>query len=141
MNAFVGTKTVTSAEELRSLLQSFKSKDSYFFLKWPHKVSGLCKEIPDGFPSPEGQLFDAEKELRWKQDGKGYSLLLLSVKQYDGFEAMGKDWDACDQNAHLYPKTETRFPKELRYKDTNIGQRYFRNSKTATVHFVALTVS
>ncbi|MGJ3250427.1 MAG: hypothetical protein ACFE0J_04735 [Elainellaceae cyanobacterium] len=145
MSAFVGTRTVNSVEELRSLIQQFESEKSCFFLRWPHKVSGFCKELPSEFPSPEGQMFDNQKELRWKQQGKSYSVLLLSASGGNpNFESVGEAWGAHSvQDAHPYPKTETRFPQGLDYKeeDFNLGQRYFFDPKTAIVHFVALTVS
>lgn len=144
MSAFVGTRTVASAEELRSLIQQFQSEKSCFFLRWPHRVSGFCKTLPDDFSSSEGQVFDSQKELRWKQEGTGYSVLLLSSNgAHDEFEPVGNAWQVYEQDSHPYPKTETRFPKGLNYKEAefNFGQRYFADPQTATVHFVALKVS
>lgn len=144
MSAFVGTHSVNSAEELRSLIQQFKGEQSCFFLRWPHKVSGFRTDLPKDFPSPEGQLFDSQKELRWKQQGKGYSVLLLSAEgEYPDFDPIGDSWDVQVQDAHPYPMKETRFPQGLNYKEKefNFGQRYFLNKQTATVHFVALKVS
>lgn len=142
MSAFVGTKTVDSSEELRSLIQQLKSENSWFFLKWPHKVSGFCKMLPSDFPSPQGQMFDNQKELRWKQQGKAYSVLLLSTEgNYLDFEPVGKEWSVQVQEAHLYPPTETRFPRGIDNPKVNVSQCYFSDSKTATVHFVALKVS
>lgn len=141
MSAFVGTRTVASTEELRSLIQQFQSEKSCFFLRWPHKVSGFCKTLPDDFPSPEGQVFDSQKELRWKQQGKGYSVLLLSASEaHNDFEPVGKTWNVYVQDAPIYPKTETRFPKGIAAQQVNVGQRYFADSQTATVHFVALVM-
>lgn len=142
MSAFVGTRMVKSAEELQSLIQQVQGEKSYFFLRWPHKVSGFCKTLPDDFPSPDGQVFDSQKELRWKQQGTGYSVLLLSsTEAHDDFEPVGKAWNVHVQDAHIYPKTETRFPKGINDQQVNIGQRFFANSQTGTVHFVALKVS
>jgi hypothetical protein len=142
MSAFVGTRTVESGEQLRVLIQQFQGEKSYFFLRWPHKVSGFCKTLPEDFPSPEGQVFDSHKELRWKRQGQGYSVLLLSANQpYDSFEPVGKAWEVYVQDAHVYPKTETRFPKGINDQQVNIGQRYFADPKTATIHFIALKVS
>ncbi len=139
MSAFVGTRTIESDEELRSLIEQFQGEKSCFFLRWPHKVSGFCKTLPDDFPSPEGQMFDSQKELRWKRQGKGYSVLLLSASEvYDDFEPVGKAWDIHVQDAHIYPKTETRFPKGINDQQINIGQCFFADPQTATVHFVAL---
>ncbi len=151
MSAFVGTKTVASAEELRSLIQQFQGEKSCFFLRWAHKVSGFCKALPDDFPSPEGQMFDSQRELRWKRQGSGYSVLLLSHQSdpVNGFAALDGDWEACDRPAQLHKSKETQYP--TRYpKGFYIGsgvnpkaiqQRYFRDRRTATVHFVALTLA
>jgi hypothetical protein len=142
MSAFVGTRTVESAKELRSLIQQFQSKKTCFFLRWPHKVSGFCKTLPEDFPSPEGQVFDSNKELRWKQQGKIYSVLLLSVDEAQSdFEPVGTVWNVHIQEAHTYPKTETRFPKGINDQRVNISQRYFVDSQTSAVHFIALKVS
>jgi hypothetical protein len=150
MSAFVGICTVESVEELRSLLQQHKTERSCFFLRWPHKVSGFCHTLPPDFPSPEGQLFDSQKELRWKQQGKGYSVLLLSANgAHPDFEPIRDSrnvriqWDAQVRDAHPYPQTETRFPQGLNYREEefNLSQRYFSDIETATVHFVALKVS
>jgi hypothetical protein len=142
MSAFVGTRTVESVEELRSLIQQFQSEKSCFFLRWPHRVSGFCRNLPDDFPSPEGQVFDSQKELRWKQQSKGYSVLLLSASEaHEEFEPVGKAWDVQVQDAPIYPKTETRFPKGINDQQVNISQRFFADPQTATVHFVALKVS
>ncbi|MBE9077434.1 hypothetical protein IQ241_09010 [Romeria aff. gracilis LEGE 07310] len=141
MSAFVGTQTIASADEFRSLINQLQTDTSCFFLRWPHQVSGFCRELPSDFPSPEGQMFDSQKELRWKRQGKGYSVLLLSA---DGarpnFKPVGPAWAAQDREAHLYPKTETRFPQGVDDQGINVGQRYFLNPQTATVHFVALVV-
>lgn len=145
MSAFVGTQTVQSSEELRSLLHQLKSENSCFFLRWPHRVSEFCTSLPDDFPSPEGQMFDSQKEVRWKQQGQGYSILLLSTEgENPDFEPVGKSWTFEDQEAHLYRLTETRLPKGIdsscNGKKINIEQRYFADPQTTTVHFVALVV-
>lgn len=141
MRAFVGVRDVASTEELRSLIQQLESENCCFFLEWPHKVRGFCEKLPSDFPSPEGQMFDKKQELRWKQQGQGYNVLLLSTDgEHPDFEPVGQNWSIQEQEAHLYPKTETRFPKGLNYKELNIGQRYFLDPQTATVHFVALKV-
>lgn len=142
MSAFVGTCTVQSPEELRSLIEQLRGETSCFFLRWPHTVSGFRKTLPDDFPSPEGQMFDTQKELRWKQRGNGYEVLLLSAsKAYADFMPLGEAWEVDVQDAHLYPKTETRFPKGIDDQQVNVGQRFFSDPQTATVHFVALKVS
>ncbi|MGF1482361.1 MAG: hypothetical protein ACFB4I_23260 [Cyanophyceae cyanobacterium] len=137
--AFVGTKIVIDSAELRSLINQLQSTNCYFFLRWPHKVSGFCTELPTDFPSPEGQVFNSQQELRWKQHGKGYSVLLLSAsEEFPDFKLVGQSWNVREQGACVYPKTETRFPKRLEYQNINIRQRYFFDQQTATVYFVAL---
>jgi hypothetical protein len=147
MSAFVGTCTVDSAEELRSLIEQIQGENSCFFLRWPYKVSGFCKALPDDFPSPEGQVFDSQKELRWKVQGTGYSVLLLSNQSdpVSRFTALDGNWEACDRPAHCHESKKTRYPKGF-YFDTGIEreaiqQRYFRDRQTATIHFVALTLA
>ena len=109
MSAFVGVKTVKTAKQLKTLIEDITENNRVFFLRWPHKVSGLSHDLPDGFPSLEGQVFTRDLELRWKAQGQGYSVLLLSeTGKVDGFDAVGAE------------------------------QRYFRDKKTAMVHFVAL---
>lgn len=142
MSGFVGVRNVQSAEELRSLIQEHQSEKSCFFLRWPHKVSGFRKALPDEFPSPDGQMFDSDIELRWKQQGQSYSVLLLSIgKIYADFESVGDQWEVKDQDAHLYSKTETRFPKGIDDQDIQIGQRFFTDLQTSTIHFVALKLN
>ncbi len=147
MSAFVGTRTVASDEELRSLIQQFQGEKSCFFLRWPHKVSGFCKTLPDDFPSPEGQMFDSQKELRWKQQRAGYRVLWLSHQSdpVNGFAALDGDWEACDRPAQLHEAKETQYPKGFYFgpgvKPEAIQQRYFRDRRTATVPFVALTLA
>lgn len=139
MSAFVGVATVDTAAHLKSLIDDVVKGDRCYFLRWPHKVSGLCETLPKDFPSPEGQVFTRDRELRWKPQGKGYSVLLLSkTDEVEGFEPVGSDWETCDRPAQTYPPTETRFPQGLADRGINIEQRYFRDKQTATVHFVAL---
>lgn len=79
MSAFVGSRTVTT-EELGTLIRhpARSLPSSYYFLRWFHKVSGIQRALTNDFPSPEGQLFNAELELRWKRDDRNYEVLLLS---------------------------------------------------------------
>lgn len=139
--SFVGTKTVGTSEELKTLLNQVMGDNRCFFLRWPHKVSGLCRELPKDFPSPEGQVFNGDRELRWQAQGQGYSVLALSsTDDITGFEPIDSEteWVTCDRDAQVYPSTETRFPKGLAANGIDIGQRYFQDKQTATVHFVAL---
>ena len=103
----------------------------------------------EAFPSPEGQMFNSQLELRWKQKGANYEVLLLSAsgsrQDYSKFQPVGSDWQVVERDAYLYAstptQTETRFPRKFDYPDIKVAQRYFKDSETATVHFVALTVS
>ncbi|NCJ07622.1 hypothetical protein GS597_14110 [Synechococcales cyanobacterium C] len=141
MSAFVGTQTVADAAALTAQLEPFQTEGSWLFLKWPHQVSGFCQALPPEFPSPEGQLLTPQLELRWKPQGQGYSLLLLSIAgAVPEFEPVGQTWLTQDHSAFLYPETETRFPRGLRYQALKLGQRYFLDAQTATVHFAALSV-
>lgn len=142
-SAFVGTSTAPiPAGTLETLLNQDQNnnQNSYYFLCWPHTTSGIITKLPQQL-SPEGRMFNAELELRWKRQGEGYDLLLLSsVGGWKAFEPLDGDWRCCDRSASLYPKTETRFSGRLRYpQGIEFGQRYFFDAQTATVHFVALT--
>lgn len=140
--SFVGVKQLSSVDELRELLNQRMDQPSYYFLRWFHKVSPIVEQLPQDFPSPEGQMFNADWELRWKQKGKGYEVLLLSNTDSEpGFIAVGQNWETQLRQAHLYRSTETRFPKGFSSTSANVAQRYFIDTQTATVHFVALTVT
>jgi hypothetical protein len=143
--SFVGHRLVSAASELETLIKHYGGQSqSYYFLRWPHCVSGITVELPEAFFSAEGQLFNAMTELRWQRRGTGYSVLLLSsgVDVADGFIAIPGDWEICDRTAHFYDKNDARFPKSFTYPDhLSIYQRYFLDTKTSTVHFVALTVA
>jgi len=142
MNPFVGVKKVSSADELKQLLDSFPSPHNYYFLRWHHKVSGIQKKLEE-FPCPEGQMFNPELELRWKQKGQNFDVLLLSTTEPNAehsFKKVGEEWVTQQRQAHIYPSTETRFPKGFNSTDIKIAQRYFFDKQTSTVHFVALTV-
>ncbi|MCD8487754.1 MAG: hypothetical protein LRZ84_13735 [Desertifilum sp.] len=141
MNSFVGTQNVDSSEALCKLLSRYKTEDSRYFLRWAHDVSGFIQELPSNFPSPEGQMFSRDRELRWKQQGNGYSVLLLSTLGTEpNFSPVGQHWKTQDRSAYVHSTTETRFPKGISALKGGIGQRYFMDAQTSTVHFVALTV-
>jgi hypothetical protein len=146
MNAFVGiSQRFLSADELQESIEKLVTEPSYYFLRWAHKVSGIVRELYD-FPSPEGQMFNSILELRWRQKRPDkYEAMLLSIRDgypdFNPLDGAWEAWEAEDRNAYFYPKTETRFPKGLVYPDDlNIAQRLFKDKKTATVHFVALTI-
>lgn len=145
MKPWVGVKTVSSSEALKELLLQYETDSNCYFLRWPHKVSGFQKQLPADFPSPEGQLFDHDRELRWKSQGQGYSILLLSkVGHESGFSPLDPnreiEWAVQERGAIVYPATETRFPKGIVEQGIDIAQRYFIDAETSMVHFVALTV-
>ena len=150
---FVYVRSRLSADEVKKLLEKLATEESYYFVRSPHAVSGICRKLPDelslGF---EGQMFNSDRELRWKKQGTVYEALLLSGVPADleGFEPIGKNWEYCDRAAYFHDLDEPKFPKTFIYKGENdekikfnkinIGQRYFQEKSTATVHFVALTV-
>ncbi|NJK51821.1 MAG: hypothetical protein HC851_06755 [Acaryochloris sp. RU_4_1] len=144
--SFVGYKQVNSVDELKELITQYTAQSpSYYFLRWAHRVSGIETKLPQEFPRPEGQVFNSALELRWKRQRNGYSVLLLKGTSSDvaeGFTEIPGDWETCDRAAHFHSKTDARFPKGFTYPNNlSIHQRYFFNVKTATVHFIALTIN
>ena len=152
---FVYVRSGLSQDEVKELLEKLATEKSYYFVRSPHAVSGMCMKLPEEFfPGFEGQMFNADRELRWKKQGSAYQALLLSRVEADleGFEPIDKDceWQICDRTAYFHPLDEPKFPKTFVYKgeknekivanNISIGQRYFQEKRTATVHFVALTV-
>lgn len=150
MNPFVGvSKQFLSEAELRALVTQLATQHSYYFLRWTDKVSGIKRKLPDDFLSPEGQMFNSQLELRWKQRGINYEVLLLSVGQPNlasELKALPGEWKVGDRLAYFHDADETRFPKGFSFeegidpKKFPVGQRYFQDAETAIVHFVALTV-
>jgi hypothetical protein len=150
---FVYFRSRLSPDEVKKLLQELATEESYYFVRSPHAVSGICRKLPDEFSLGfEGQMFNSDRELRWKKQGSAYEALLLSrvAADLEGFEAIGEKWEWCDRAAYFHDLNEPKFPKTFIYKgkndqkiesnDISIGQRYFQDQRTATVHFVALTV-
>ena len=149
---FVYVRLGLSRDEVKDLLEKLATEESYYFVRSPHAVSGICMNLPQEFPGFEGQMFNADRELRWKKQGSAYQALLLSRVEADlaGFELIGENWEWCDRTAYFHRLDEPKFPKTFVYKGKNdekivsnnisIGQRYFQEKRTATVHFVALTV-
>jgi hypothetical protein len=134
--AFVGTAVFT-AHQLQACLQTWPE---HYFQRWRHRVSWEAPNFEAAL-SPEGQAFNHDCELRWKQQGERYKALLLStIALSTKFEAIGQGWRYRDRPAHFYSPTETRFPQSFSYPDINIAQRYFIDARTATVQFVAFTV-
>ena len=140
--------SILKEKELKPLLEKLKTQDSYYFLKWPDRVSGFVSNLPDEFSSPEGQMFNSQQEIRWKKQGDNFNILCLTTGELDGdikWHNLEGDWSFQDREAAVYPETETRFPNKIINQVANDGnivrQRYFLDSKTATVHFVALTIA
>lgn len=150
MTAFIGYKEhPVSVEYLLELINKSITDNTYYFLRWTHRVSGINKlqknSISDQFRFPmlEGQIFNDQFELRWKyKKDNTYEVLLLSMNGANSeFKPLEKEWQIEERNAYFYPSTETRFPKGFNYpKHLEIKQRYFLDQTTATVHFVALTL-
>jgi hypothetical protein len=144
--SYVASAIVQSETELRSLLGKYQRNTNYYFLRWTHKVSGIQMELA-GFPSPEGQLFNAELELRWKQTQQGYySVLLLSqnVLLDALFEPLPGEWKHEDHEILMHDRRNPQYPNGFSYdpavQPDRIRQRYFRNVKTLAVQFIALTL-
>jgi len=165
MSPFVGVcQDLLTETQLRELVQKQATAPSYYFLRWSHQVSGIVDKLPDDFSSPEGQMFNCDRELRWKRQNDRYSVLVLSnTGEVPGFKSIIDDpeyasesedksyWKTEQRPAYGYPTTETRFPRSLIYPESldvsnrssnqpKLAQRYFIAQPTATVHFVALTV-
>lgn len=175
MSEFVGFCEL-SEEELKTLLQELESSSQpsyyYYFMRSPSHVSGIVETMKD-FPTPEGQLFNRNLELRWKKQSSGYSVLLLTTTGELSdfkFQPIERKWKVEERPAYGYGSSETRFPKSLIYADSldirppptrqkpvikqkpdqpkdrskrklaQLAQRYFIDSNTATVHFIALTL-
>ncbi|MGD1804657.1 hypothetical protein ACP6PL_04340 [Dapis sp. BLCC M126] len=91
--SFVGTKQINSVDELEELLTQNYNENSYYFLRLPHKVSGIVKKRPSEFPSIEGQMFNENLELRWKKNQKGYQVLVLTKADFiHDFIPVGTDF-------------------------------------------------
>lgn len=135
---FVGTRIVSSQTELEKLLKTHAGDKGWYFVRWAHQVSGFQQTLPAQFERAEGQMFTGDRELRWKPQGQGFNLLLLSTAEIQGFEPLQGNWVTQDRDAHVYPLTETRLPKGIAHNNANVGQRYFIDQTTWTIHFVAL---
>jgi hypothetical protein len=144
--SFVGFKKSVSVAELLKLIDKLAIERNYYFCRWSHQVSENWETAPEAkhFPMLEGQMFNEQCELRWKRKpNDNYELLLLSIAPIESdFIQIGETWETQQRDAHLLSSTSTyrRFPKHLPQKKTDIAQRYFIDKKTATVHFVALTI-
>lgn len=133
-----------SQADLEQLIQRCLTGDTWYCLRSPEAITfhiGLPQG--DSLSSPEGQVFNQDRELRWKRQGDEYTVLLLSNTEIDDQALQPLDekqqWLIRDLNANFYPPTETRFPRGVAYPDgLDIGQRYFIDGQTGIVQFVAL---
>jgi hypothetical protein len=144
--AFVASLKIKDSSQLMEILQQhfLSSEKTYSFLRWPHQVSGIQTGIPAKLNCQEGQVFSKQGELRWKQALQGIRLLYLGITPAAAsLKPLPGNWTFEDYEADLYgdrQNQETRFPNALNYtKNLKVGQRYFVDTATARVHFVALT--
>jgi hypothetical protein len=141
---FVGVKKPVSVAELLKLIDKLAIERNYYFCRWSHQVSENWETAPEDkhFPMLEGQMFNAQCELRWKRKpNDNYELLLLSIAPIQSdFIPIGETWETQQRDTYLLSPSDRRFPKHLPQQKTDIAQRYFIDKKTATVHFVALTI-
>lgn len=161
---YVYSKRTVKLEELQKLLKELAGEETYYFLRSPHAVSGICMKLPEEFPTAEGQIFNTNYELRWKKRKSDYDVLILSKSnleresfKLEGFEQVSGNWETSDFDAYFYnnkPESRTKFPtkfpkgftfkglenEEIEPKAISIGQRYFKDKDTAIVHFIALTI-
>lgn len=143
--SYVASAEVDCETKLRELLEKYDRGSSYYFLRWTHRVSGIQADLKD-FPSPEGQLFNAELELRWKQVQQGYRVLVLSQELLDepAFKPLPGNWEHEDHRVLMHDRNNPQYPNGFNYganvDPSRIRQRYFRNSETLAVQFVALTL-
>jgi hypothetical protein len=158
---YVYHKQLVSSQDIKTLIEKLPKSQSYYFLRYSHAVSGICMEFPAERGEIEGQMFNAICELRWKKYKSGYEVILLSKEkfelkhEFDGFKTLDDNereiqWEICDHKAYWQELDGAKYPKPFIFKGENnqtikaekihIKQRYFKDSATATVHFVALTI-
>ena len=162
----MGTRDHLSADDLRQLINALAETNAEplekgtegatvgYFLRWAHGVSGLVNQLPENFPSPQGQLLTPQLELRWQQQRLGYDSLLLStspVNKEHGFQPLAERFSQeSDQSGRpalrpvlAHPRRGPQYPKAFTYSGLEarqLRQRYFRNARTGIVQFVALTL-
>jgi len=146
---FVGDNaTPLDITTLATLINRYVAEPAWHCLRWPHTIS-----LGAGLPStaalecPEGQVFNRDRELRWKRRQGTYTVLLLSITSVPNTDLRAlvnpqhqpQTWQIRNLNAQFYPATETRFPQGITYPERlDIGQRYFIDKQTGIVQFVAL---
>ena len=145
--SYVGYADISAKDNnsLRQLIEQYSKPGDFFFLRSLHRVSGIITELPDQL-SPEGQLFNARFELRWKKRRQGYELLWLGQQaptNTEDFTKIERQWETKDHDALLHARKTPQYPNLFYYPselEKTIQQRYFRDAGTGIVHFVALTV-
>ncbi|MCM1984015.1 hypothetical protein [Lyngbya confervoides] len=139
MNPFVGVKTVESLKELKDVLEDFYKSDSYWFLKWPHEVSGFIDQSLENLKlSHDGQLIHADHEIRWQRKNSHYSLLLLASDYgKQDFKSLEGNWKIREVSGMVYEPPIPKFAT-LKPSPIQVRQRYFIDARTETIRFVAL---
>jgi hypothetical protein len=144
--SYVGCRTVASVDALKGLIEQYAGDTAAYFLRWSNRVSGVVSQLPKDFDRAEGQMFNQQLELRWKREGKGYSVLLLS--QADGVDGSGfaplpGNWQVEVHAALMHDQRNPQYPNRFQYQgieSSALQQCYFRNAETGVVHFIALTL-
>lgn len=152
---FVGMRLVDSGADLTQLLQDLPASHRQYFLCWAHetqwvpRAAGGAAILPGNFPSPTGEMFTPDYEVRWQASGSGYEVLLLDAGDQppirSQFQPLPFDWQVSDPlPTHLLGKGEAqdvRYPKDLAYPtELKLEQRYFHHKQSGTVHFIAHTL-
>ncbi|MEL6454880.1 MAG: hypothetical protein AAFQ40_09215 [Cyanobacteria bacterium J06623_5] len=146
--AFVGTQQSVTLERLTELVEKHVGSAAYAFWRWPHDVllDALQNQPTTGLKSDEGQAFNATTEIRWRHRGEQFDVLLLAkdkekVQDKECWEEMEGDWHSQEREAMVYLKSETSLPRKVILPSgLTLGQRYFIDSRTGYVQFVALRV-
>lgn len=143
--ATIAADTGETDRYLRELIDRYTQTGTCFFLRSLHQVSGIITALPEKL-SPEGQLFNANVELRWKKRRRGYELLWLGQQAPEDsstFTTIPRQWQTEDHPALLHDRRTPQYPNLFKYPDnlkSQIRQRYFRDQETGIIHFIALTV-
>lgn len=107
MKPFIGyQEKPLSVPDLLRLIDKLKTENTYYFLRWTNKVSGIIEKLPDKFPMLEGQMFNHQFELRWKHKRQNtYEVLLLTIDDnHHGFTKLAETWEIepnDEKNSHL----------------------------------------
>ncbi|NET50640.1 MAG: hypothetical protein F6K09_18500, partial [Merismopedia sp. SIO2A8] len=100
-SAFVATYLVPEdavpEATLEKVIKDCIQEPSWYFLRSPHKVSGIQTGHPSNISAPEGQVFNHERELRWKRRGNAYEVLLLSAIDTTD---LSNEWMASQHHWH-----------------------------------------